>query len=242
VDVDEVRASPAILQWEDANGQDIPPEQIADHPVNDDFAAKVDVLGYGFRNIFGVAFAPSDLPFAGAAYTAMNGADSPASQDALYKITPGADHGFPRCYNVGPAGGTGDEVSAVPAPDEPDADCTGVPPATALLGWHTCATGLDFPTDGPASFPETMHQSVFVAECAVFFANDWVTQVAQDEGLPHHSVSHKVVRVPLDQDGEATAVQDFVTGLALPTDVLFGPDGAMYIADAEGIFRVAPVG
>ena len=54
-----------------------------------------------------------------------------------------------------------------------------------------------------------------------------------------HSSSHKVVRVELDEEGHAVRVQDFVTGLALATDVLFGPDGAMYIADAEMVYRVS---
>ncbi len=45
----------------------------------------------------------------------------------------------------------------------------------------------------------------------------------------------------LDSNGEAVHVSDFVAGLVLATDLLFGPDGAMYIADAEQIYRVAPL-
>ncbi|MGH7822076.1 MAG: plastocyanin/azurin family copper-binding protein [Candidatus Binatia bacterium] len=36
-------------------------------------------------------------------------------------------------------------------------------------------------------------------------------------------------------------MSDFVTGLVLATDVLFGPDGAMYVADAAVVYRVAPI-
>jgi hypothetical protein len=77
---------------------------------------------------------------------------------------------------------------------------------------------------------------VFVGECAFFFANDWLLRVGEaGADKAHHSSSHKVARVELDASGHAVAVSDFVTGLALPTDALFGPDGAMYVADAEAI-------
>ncbi len=242
---------PAVLQWDDALGNDIPPNDIGTHPVNDDFAAKVEVAGLGFRNIFGVAFAPGDLSYGGELYTAMNGADDPASQDVLYKVEWGADHGFPYCYNVGPSGGVGSDVTAVDAPDvpavlPPGPDCASVPPATANLGWHTCATGLDFPTQGAWAFPESFRSSVYVGECVTFGADSWVNnnRESAENGKPMeitHNLSHKVAQVVLGPDGHATEVKDFVTGLALATDVLFGPDGAMYIADAEGILRVAPV-
>ncbi len=247
---DDLVGDPAILHWDDAQGNDIHPNDIGTHPVNDDFASKVEVVGAGFRNIFGVAFAPGDLPYGGELYTAMNGADDPASQDLLYKVQWGADHGFPYCYNVGPSGGVGSDVwvvdaPAVPAVLPPGPDCATVPPATANLGWHTCTTGLDFPTDGAWAFPEAFHSSVYVGECATFGADSWLIRNRQaatsnpDEIV--HNLSHKVVQTVLGPDGHATEVKDFVTGLALPTDVLFGPDGAMYIADAEGVFRVAPV-
>ncbi len=242
---------PAILRWDDALGNDIPPNDIGTHPVNDDFAAKVEVVGLGFRNIFGVAFAPGDLSYGGELYTAMNGADGPASQDLLYKVEWGVDHGFPYCYNVGPSGGVGSDVTVVDAPDVPTVlppgpDCASVPPATANLGWHTCATGLDFPTEGAWAFPEAFHSSVYVGECVTFGADSWLNHNRQsaNNGKPMeitHNLSHKVAQVVLGPDGHATEVKDFVTGLALVTDVLFGPDGAMYIADAEGILRVAPV-
>jgi glucose/arabinose dehydrogenase len=238
VNAKKVSADPAVLHWIDKNGDPIPPDEIAHPRNNHDFRRKVRVYASGFRNIFGVAFAPPGLPYAGDAYTAMNGADDPSSQDPLYRITPGVDYRYPFCYNVGPAGGTGAEVTVSPNPLFPDADCSTAPPATALLGWHVCATGLDFPTQGLASFPAPFQSSVYVAECTPFFPDP---QSVQDPLNASHNTSHKVARVELDANGEAVRVSDFVTGLVLATDVLFGPDGAMYIADAEQIFRVAPV-
>lgn len=258
VNVSELSETPAVLDWTDGSGTEISPYRVWGHKVNQDFRAKVSVVASGFRNIFGVTDAPQDLAFGGHLYTAMNGADSPGSQDALFKLpkpgstATGRNFTFPYCFNVGPAGGVGDDVSTSPNPmlsQHPAADCQGVPKATALLGWHTCTTGLDFPREAKttgqvpdASFPERFAKSLFVSECATFFADDWLVQSSQDPTNVTHSTSHKVVRVLLDDDGEATRVQDFVTGLAAPTDVQFGPDGAMYVADATGIHRIAPVG
>ncbi|MGH7819198.1 MAG: PQQ-dependent sugar dehydrogenase [Candidatus Binatia bacterium] len=251
VDAAEVSASPAILHWEDASGTRIDEDDIAADPINADFAAKVNVLAFGFRNVFGVAFAPLGLPFAGTAYTAMNGSDAPPSQDPLFRIDPGTNYGFPFCFNQGTPGGTGANVEVVDNPLFVEAGnplvCGTVPPATALMGWHVCTTGLDFPTTeasvaADATFPDDFQSSVFVGECTPFFAASLVAQSLADPENARHNTSHKVARVALDDGGNATEVRDFVTGLVLATDVLFGPDGAMYVADAEGILRVAPAG
>lgn len=226
---------PQVLQWRDADGDLIPADEIADHPRNEDFAGNVTSVAHGFRNVFGVAFGPDDRP-----WTAMNGADDPSSQDSLYRITPGTDYGFPRCYNEGTPGAT-TGISKRPNPQHfPDADCSTHPPADALLGWHTCTTGIDFPTDGAQRFPPGFRNSTYIGECSVFFGADWLQKVSQDPTKAQHSTSHKVARVVLDGTGDPIEVRDFVTGLALPTDVRFGPEGAMYIADAGAIYHVAP--
>jgi hypothetical protein len=85
---------------------------------------------------------------------------------------------------------------------------------------------------------------VYVGQCGPFFPYETVGQYLADPDAAtraYNDVGHKVARVTIEANGDATAVDDFVTGLALPTDVLFGPDGAMYIADAEMIYRVTPV-
>lgn len=212
-------ASPAVFRWPAG----VAPENLYLDGANADFRSKVEVYASGFRNVYDVAFSP-----AGVAYTAMNGADAPSSQDALYRIAPGTDHRFPDCYNEGAPGAVGAGVAVVPNPVL-SADCAGAPKATALLGWHVCATGLDVP---PAGSP--FGNAVYVGECAFFFPEP-------ERGFTQHDTSHKVARVLLDANGEATEVQDFLTGTALVTDVHFGPDGALYVADAEGVLRVAPL-
>lgn len=233
-------ADPAVLEWTDGLGE-IAPGDIASHAANADFAAAVDVLASGLRNVFGVAFGPS-----GIAYTAMNGADVPASQDALFRITPGADYGYPFCFNEGKPGAVGNGIAVVASPVFPGHDCSAVPKATALLGWHTCATGIDFPTPGPFGMhaDPKWRNSAVVAECVAFQPDDVAAQ-SLDEGVgahTTHSTSHKVVRVQLDSAGRATRVQDLATGFAVLTDVRFGPDGALYVADAEMVYRIAMPG
>lgn len=226
-DVDEIDASPAVVHWK-SGGVRIPDDQVADHEVNADFRAKVQVLGNGFRNVFGVAFADD-----GTAYTAMNGMDAPPSQDGVYRMaTPGTDFRFPECMDVGAPGAVGDGVTKVANPVFPDAACEAAPRATALLGWHVCATGLDVAPESFGGFGGDL----FVGECTPFFADP------ANDGVSEHNTAHKVARVEIDDaTGEAVAVHEFLVGLPLPLDVLFGPDGAMYYAGAEGILRVAPV-
>ncbi len=244
VDVDEVRGDPAVLHWEDEDGNPIPDDDIVDHDRNQDFAEKVDVFAFGFRNIYGVTWAPDHLPFAGEMYTGTNGGDTPASQDTFYKVQEDTHHGYPFCASQGDPGATDGIVKEAweGSPHE-DFNCDRSPPAQALLGWHVCATGLDIPTLAEPgypdfTFPDEMRSSAFVGECAVFSADSWL-----EKNLEHpstHNTAHQVTRVALDEDGEATDVREFIEGLALPTDVEFGPDGAMYIADAEKLLRVAP--
>lgn len=229
VDAAQVSASPAVLHWRDAQGNPIPADQIAGAPVNADFAGKVQVLAHGFRNVYDVAFDAN-----GEAYTGMNGADATPSQDVVFHVQPGADYGYPFCFHVGPPGAGQAETSVANNPNFPDHDCSGVPPATAMIGWHTCATGLEVSNGGPFG------HALYVGECGPE-QTDVVTASANDPDHAGHNVGNKVVRVDLDANGDGTGVTDFVSGLPLAIDVAWGPDGALYLADATGVLRVAPL-
>jgi glucose/arabinose dehydrogenase len=254
VDVEDVREDPAVLRWvaedgqpiEDENGNGIL-EEVAEHPVNGDFQETVDVVAHGFGNVFGVAFDRDGVP-----HTGMNGCDDPPSPDSFYRVdeAEGRNYGYPYCFNDGPVGGTGADVSKRPNPEFKSRDCGQYPAADAVLGWHVCATGLDFPHDDsrgpggggsddrPFAFPEPYLDDAFIGECGTFTPDNSLQKTIEGDGEPRHT-GHKVTHVAIE-DGDVVGVSDFLTGLSLPTDVTFGPQGAMYVADLEGIYRVQP--
>lgn len=231
-----VAGDPAVLHWFDADGDRVPEDEMAEHPVNEDFNGKVEVVAHGLETAFGLGFRPD-----GSLYTPMMGGDDPTTQDVLYRIEPGTDYGFPECHNVGPSGGTGDEVEVEPSPAFPDAHCSDVPSGMALLGWHVGSTGLDAPRSGPASFPPGFADDVYVSEVGPL-PMQALEPGPLETGVTPNDTGHKVVRIVLDDDGEALRLDDFLSGLAAPIDVRFGPDGAMYVPDvgASTVLRVAP--
>lgn len=272
VDVADVLDSPAVLYWQDENGDPITADspdwdnvnrQIATHPRNDDFNAKVAVVARGFRNIFGLAFGPG-----GVLHTGMNGSQGPASQDVFYRLdeigqsgVPSGDttrvidefedvphYGFPYALNFteGKADGSGRETEGFelrPNPvydDDPvDIDPADYVPGSALMGWHVCATGLDFPSEGRYAFPEKYHSDAYIAECGSYEAQTTVDRTVA--GHDTDNTGHKVTRVDLADDGSINGYQDWLTGFSSPTDVEFGPEGALYIADLDnGVFVAHP--
>lgn len=233
----EVTTEPAVLHWFDEDGERIPEEEMASHPRNEDFNEKLDVVAHGLETAFGLGFHHD-----GSLYIPMMGGDDPTSQDVLYRIEPGSDYGFPECINVGPSGGTGDDVRVEPSPAFPEADCSRVPAGTALLGWHVGSTGLGVPSQGSFAFPEPFFSdAVYVSEVGPLATQALVPGVLET-GFTANETGHKVTRVVVDDEGEALRLDDFLTGLALPIDVRFGPQGSMYVPDAgaDVVWRIAP--
>ena len=60
----------------------------------------------------------------------------------------------------------------------------------------------------------------------------YVEELSAESGFPMPGAG-KIVRV----DGSGT-IEDFLTGLVVPTGLLYGPDGALYVSD----FGAAPPG
>lgn len=157
----------------------------------------------GMRNLYDVAFRPGTDE----AWIPTNGPDEldPFGEDTLVKVPDvgrGApDFGFPNClYDA-----DGD-IADNPA----TGDCGRHTPPEQLLGLHVSADGLAFgPDDG------FWRGDLFIAE----FGN-----LSGDE-----VVGHRVVRVPIDADGNSSPPEAFVLGVT-PLDLTFGAAG-LYVAD-----------
>lgn len=135
---------------------------------------------------------------------------------------PPPDFGFPGCvYRQGP---DGMEVKQNENPAVTDVcDGTHVPPEQ-LFGLHVSADGLAF---GP--------------EDAFWQGDLFVTEWGNIPLFDAAVTGHKIVRVPIADDGTSSAPVDFLPG-GLPLDLTFnGAD--MYVADfGAGVLLVKPVG
>ncbi len=210
----------------------------------------VSVVATGMRNVYDVAFRPSEPSVA---YIPMNGPDDPAADDLLYRTDVGDavtdDFKFPSClYNPhtnpftpqglpddhsGHGAGLTPQDNLNPAVIAQFGSCpvdTVKRPITTF-GGHVSANGLAF---APGAFAPEYTGDLFVAE----WGNLW--------GLEDGHVSgHKIMRVNLGSDGlpegGQIGAEEFATG-GLPLDLIFGGDGAMYVADmALGILRLARI-
>ena len=192
--------------------------------------------------MYDIAFWPEDSRYL---YIGMNGSDDPATDDLLFraKVTDGNvdDMGFPSClYNVGPSNGY--PLVPVPSPvpgvaelfgtcDEKETKHLNRPLLT--FGKHVAVTGIAF---APRRFARHYEGDLFAAE---FGSNVPTTP----------PTGHQIVRVPIDEDGLPETGQDgnpvverfaFGGDADTPVDLVFGPDGAMYVADIfnSAIFKI----
>lgn len=190
----------------------------------------VELVAWGFRNPFGLAFAPD-----GALYLTENGYDDRGSRpawgtaDHLWRVEAGRWYGWPD-YSGGdpldrqryaPPGG------AVPARVVADPQET-PPRPVAFLGVHSSSNGLDI---APATFG--YGGEVFIAQFG---------DMAADVGKVMGPVGFRIVRV----DPKSGVIHDFAVnrqgngpasllntgGIERPVDVRFGPDGlSLYVVD-----------
>jgi glucose/arabinose dehydrogenase len=206
---------------------------------------KPELVAWGFRNPFGLAFSPD-----GRLYVTENGYDQRGSRpvfgspDVLWAVEPGAWYGWPD-YAMGVKLKDG-QFSQGPNPplDSVLAQNPGTPPGTppkpaATFGVHASANGFDFSRS--ESFGHM--GEAFVAEFG-----DMAPKVGKVLG----PVGFKVVRV----DPKTGKVEDFAVnrkdkgpasrigggGLERPVAARFDPSGnALYVVDF-GIMTVGPQG
>jgi glucose/arabinose dehydrogenase len=191
------------------------------------------VVAWGFRNTFGLAFAPD-----GGLYVTENHYDVRGSRpvfgtgDLLWRVEPGTWYGWPDFFAGRPlTEGDWFDPPGEPAPGFVLLKHPQAPPRpTALLGVHSSSNGMDFSTS-----PEFG----YVGQAFIAQFGDMAPKV----GKTLDPVGFKVVRV----DVEDGTIHDFAInrgktngpasllesgGLERPLDVEFSPDGtALYIAD-----------
>jgi len=138
--------------------------------------------------------------------------------DELNELT-GGDYGWPFCYG---------KQQNDPFGRHPQS-CTSTKPSLFDYPAHVAPLGLAFI---PPSF-----SSEHAGDLLVAFHGSWNSSVP---------VGYKIVRVDM-QNGNPTGIHDFMTGflqkgeaVARPVDLIFGPDGALYVSDdhAGGIYRI----
>jgi glucose/arabinose dehydrogenase len=192
----------------------------------------LELVAWGFRNPFGLAFAPD-----GQLYLTENAYDDRGSRpvwgsgDMLWRVTPGAWYGWPdysgsQSINSPAFKPPGKQVPKLLLANDP-----GIPPRpVAILGVHSSSNGLDFSRS--ASFGHV--GEAFIAE----FGDQ-----SPETGKSLYPVGFRVVRVDV---GNGT-IEDFVTnkgnengpasklgtaGLERPLAVRFTPAGdALYVVD-----------
>jgi glucose/arabinose dehydrogenase len=182
-----------MLYWGVGSTTDRGPEE---HPwsgsvmrMNPD-GTGVEVYARGFRNPYGIGFGPD-----GKLWVTDNGVDSQATSDELNLVVQGGDYGFPKVFEMPPAG------SPTKAP-------------VALFGEHNSTNGLAVYTG--KQFPEQYRGGIFVAEWGSSF--DETTGRAVGFVTPDGKVSQLATGLtrPLDvtmgPEGDLW-VADFVPGV-----------------------------
>ena len=183
------------------------------------------IFARGLRNAVGLTLRPGTNEI----WASNNGRDllgDDLPPETINILKDGADYGWPRCHSgriVDPEfGGPG--------------ACDGVAKPVVEMQAHSAPLGLTFYTG--AQFPPGYRGNLFVA-----FHGSW------NRSAP---TGYKVVRIPVDANGKAGAVQDFATGWLAsdgkvwgrPVDVATAPDGSLLVTDDQGgrVYRISYVG
>ena len=199
-------------------------------------------VAWGFRNPFGLAFAPD-----GRLFVAENGYDDRGSRpawgtgDYLWSVEPGAWYGWPdHAGSLVFDGARFDPPGHAPPPAPLLAEVPNEPPRPAAhLGVHSSSNGLDFSTSAAFGF----EGEAFVAQFG---------DMAPDVGKVLHPVGFQVVRVDVatgavrpfavNREGRGPASRVGGGGLERPVAARFSPGGStLYVVDF-GVMTVTEEG
>ncbi len=219
----------------------------ADNPfATDADARKRAVWAEGLRNSVDFVFTPT-----GELWANHNGSDGLGDdlppEEIVINVQRGQSHGWPYCYtpvlgaNLPPTQTAETRDTRVALP--PGFDCAQVVPALFTDLAHSAPLGMSFVSG--ANFPATYQNDLFVAYHGSWNTNNVanyrdckVQRIVIENGLPQRSETFaNGWRAPGAKCGDAAT-------WGRPADVIFGPDGVMYISDDKGgrIYRVVYVG
>jgi len=225
-------------------------------PADNPFAGDADprkqaVWASGLRNSVDFLWTPT-----GEMWANMNGRDNLLDANGLpdslppevivFSIRAGQFYGWPYCYNPVTGSNPGaspqvvDTQSGLSLPQ--GLDCSQAIPALFADMAHSAPLGMSL--GKPGNFPSSYQSDLYVA-----YHGSWNVQ------SPESIRDCKVERIIL-QEGLPVSSEDFVNGwrapgsncgdastYGRPADVIFSPDGAMYISDDAGgrVYRVISV-
>ena len=192
--------------------------------------SELEVYAWGLRNPYGLEIGPD-----GDLYATMHGFDARGSRpienawDCFYRIEEGAWYGWPDYACDVPVTDPRFKPAEAPQPGFVLADhpTESPPPPIAKFGPHEATNGFAFsPSDewGPST-------TAYVALFGDFTpATGTVDRPVGTEIVKIDTASGRISDF-MHNDVAGRASQQNAGGLEHPSDVTFGPDGAMYVAD-----------
>jgi len=224
-----------------------------------DPASTMEPFSWGYRNPYGIRFAPKDHALQGGLFVTENGEDERGarpvnfSPDRLTLAQQNPDgspdyHGWPDRFGFldstqavfNPVGGPGDDNPAVIG--KPVLPVLAFPPQPitapiALEPADVAAVGLDF-------VPDSFVRGVVQAGAALisregdfgFSAGNGTPEAGHDIELVNFSAPGKPLQVKQSRfayntTGDQAFTDPGVRGINRPTDLKFGPDGCAYLVD-----------
>ncbi len=214
----------------------------ADNPfANDADPRKQPVWAYGLRNSVDFLWTPG-----GQLWADHNGSDGLGDnlppEEIVIPVQKGVSHGWPYCYTPTLGVNTANEVPDPRITPPPGFSCDQVVPAIFTAPAHSAPLGMAFAAG--SQFPTDYQNDLFVA-----FHGSWNTSD------PANFRDCKVERIILS-GGKPVGSETFANGWRAPgqlcgapdtwgrpADVIFGPNGEMFISDDKGfrIYRVIPL-
>jgi hypothetical protein len=220
----------------------------------------IEPFSWGYRNPYGLRFAPDDHALKGGLFVSENGEDERGarptnnSPDRLQLAQQNRDgspdyHGWPDRFGFldstqavfNPVGGPGDDNPAAVV-GKPVQSVLAFPPQPpvaplALEPADVAVVGLDFVPDSFVGGPVKQGAALVSREGDFGFSKgNGTPEAGHDVELvnfsrPGEPLQLKLSRFAFNTTGDQAFTDDGVRGINRPTDLKFGPDGCAYLVD-----------